>query len=129
MSLPQMAVASSSPRPPCLCSVTCCLDGVPASADTCWHAVQNLAASCRLCTITDRVHHVCHNNAGKISGLDLSTYESSLAGGNSGPGIIPGDPENSSVMFVQLAGGHPGQLADDEIQQLIEWISNGAPER
>lgn len=72
---------------------------------------------------------ICHNNAGKISGLDLSTYESSLAGGNSGPGIIPGDPENSSVMFVQLAGGHPGQLSDDEIQQLIEWISNGAPER
>jgi formate dehydrogenase gamma subunit len=72
---------------------------------------------------------ICHNSAGKIGGLDLSTYESSLAGGNAGPGIIPGDPENSSIIFVQLAGGHPGQLSDDEIQQLIEWISNGAPER
>ncbi len=59
----------------------------------------------------------------------MSTYESSLAGGNSGPAIIPGDPDNSPVITVQLAGGHPGQLSDDEIQQIADWITNGAPER
>ncbi|MGW8249623.1 MAG: c-type cytochrome domain-containing protein, partial [Anaerolineales bacterium] len=72
---------------------------------------------------------ICHNSAGKIGGLDLSTYESALAGGNSGPGIVPGEPQNSQVIIVQQAGGHPGQLGEEEIQQLVEWIENGAPER
>jgi formate dehydrogenase gamma subunit len=72
---------------------------------------------------------ICHNPAGKIGGLDLSTYQSALAGGNLGPGIIPGDPENSQVIIMQAAGGHPGQLSDEELAQLKEWIANGAPER
>jgi cytochrome b subunit of formate dehydrogenase len=72
---------------------------------------------------------ICHNIAGNIGGLDLSRYESSLAGGNSGPGIVPGEPENSQVIIIQQAGSHPGQLSEDEIQQLIDWIENGAPER
>lgn len=72
---------------------------------------------------------ICHNPAGKIGGLDLSTYQSALAGGNLGAGIIPGDPDNSQVVIVQSAGGHPGQLSQGELEQLIEWIAKGAPER
>lgn len=72
---------------------------------------------------------ICHNPAGRIGGLDLSTYQSALAGGNLGAGIIPGDPDNSQVVIIQKAGGHPGQLSEDELQQIIEWISKGAPER
>jgi transposase len=30
---------------------------------------------------------------------------------------------------MQSEGGHPGQLTEAEIQQLIEWVEAGAPER
>jgi cytochrome b subunit of formate dehydrogenase len=70
----------------------------------------------------------CHGQT-KVGGLSLATYEDALAGGNSGPGIVPGDPDDSQVVIIQQQGGHPGQLTDDELQQVIEWIEAGAPER
>jgi hypothetical protein len=63
-----------------------------------------------------------------LGGLNLSSYQSALSGGNSGPGIEPGDPEASQVILKQQAGGHPGQLSVEEIQTLIDWIQAGAPE-
>ncbi len=69
----------------------------------------------------------CHG-ASALGGLDLSTYEQALEGGNSGPAIIPGDSENSLVVTIQEAGGHPGQLTPEELAQVIEWIEAGAPE-
>ena len=62
-----------------------------------------------------------------IGGLDLTTYETAVAGGSSGPGIIPGDPDNSSVIIVQSAGGHNEQLSADELEQVYDWIEAGAP--
>jgi hypothetical protein len=71
----------------------------------------------------------CHNSATKIGGLDLTSYAGALTGGNSGPGVIPSDSENSSVVKVQQAGGHPGQLSPAELEAIIQWIQNGAPEK
>jgi mono/diheme cytochrome c family protein len=70
----------------------------------------------------------CHG-ASALGGLNLSSYDQALAGGNSGPGIVPGDPEDSLVYSRQLPGGHPGQLTDGEITDLLAWINAGAPER
>ncbi len=70
----------------------------------------------------------CHGLT-KVGGLTLATYQDALKGGNSGPGIIPGDPEASFVVQIQQKGGHPGQLSDEELQQVIDWIKAGAPER
>lgn len=70
----------------------------------------------------------CHNNSQALGGLDLTSYESALAGGNSGLVIVPGDPENSQLVIVQSAGDHPGQLSDEELQLTIDWIEAGAPE-
>lgn len=72
---------------------------------------------------------VCHNLATSSGGLDLSTYQAALQGGQSGPGIVPGDPDESQVILVQIAGGHPGQLTGREIESLRAWILNGAPEQ
>ncbi len=69
----------------------------------------------------------CHGMT-QVGGLSLADYESALAGGNSGPGIIPGNPEGSMVVQVQQQGGHPGQLTDEELQEVIDWINAGAPE-
>lgn len=69
----------------------------------------------------------CHGEAA-TAGLNLSTYADALKGGNSGPVIVPGDSDNSLLVIKQLAGGHPGQLAPDEILQIINWINAGANE-
>jgi hypothetical protein len=69
----------------------------------------------------------CHGIT-KVSGLSLATYEEALAGGNSGPGIVPDNPDASMVVQIQQQGNHPGQLTDEELQQVIDWILAGAPE-
>ncbi len=70
----------------------------------------------------------CHG-ATKVGGLSLETYQSALQGGNSGPAIVPGDPDNSLLVQMQSAGKHPGQLTLDELDQVITWIEAGAPEK
>jgi hypothetical protein len=70
----------------------------------------------------------CHSSAAKTGGLDLSAYQAALAGGNSGPALVPGDPDASLLVTVQSTGSHPGQLSLDELDAVIEWIKAGAPE-
>lgn len=70
----------------------------------------------------------CHGLTA-VGGLSLADYQSALKGGKSGPGIVPGDPDSSMIVKIQQAGGHPGQLTADEINQVIEWIKAGAPEK
>ena len=71
----------------------------------------------------------CHNSSSKLGGLDLSDYNLPLLGGTSGPAVIPGDPDNSTIILIQSAGENPGQLSDQELSQVREWIENGAPEK
>jgi cytochrome b subunit of formate dehydrogenase len=70
----------------------------------------------------------CHG-ALAMGSLSLLTYEHALSGGVSQPGWTSGDSEASLLVQVQLQGGHPGQLNDEELVILIEWIERGAPER
>jgi len=70
----------------------------------------------------------CHGTT-SVGGLSLATYQDALTGGVSGPSIIPGDPDNSTLVQKQAAGSHPGQLTLDELNQVIDWIIAGAPER
>jgi hypothetical protein len=67
----------------------------------------------------------CH---GGTAGLDYSSYASTLAGGDSGPVIVPGDPDNSLIL-QKLSRGHAGGLSDVELEILMQWIAAGAPER
>jgi len=70
----------------------------------------------------------CHGVTA-VGGLSLATYEKALQGGVDGPAIVPGDPDASVLVQVQRAGGHPGQLTDAELEQVIEWIAAGAPKQ
>jgi cytochrome b subunit of formate dehydrogenase len=70
----------------------------------------------------------CHNSTGKLGGLDLTSYQAALDGGDTGPAIIPGDTEASQVVVIQSAGGHPGQFSFNELDIIIQWIEAGAPE-
>lgn len=71
----------------------------------------------------------CHNDSSKLAGLDLTSYQTALTGGNSGPAFVAGDPDNSPIIIRQEAGNHPGQLTSEELDLLREWISAGAPEQ
>lgn len=71
----------------------------------------------------------CHGPNG-IQGLNLTSYASALAGGDSGPAILPGDSLNS--LLVQKQTGeqpHFGQLTPEELELVMQWIEDGAAEK
>jgi len=71
----------------------------------------------------------CHGDDG-IQGLNLTTYQTALAGGISGPAIVPGDPDSSLVVQKQSADKpHFSQLTPQELDRVIQWIEAGAPEK
>lgn len=70
----------------------------------------------------------CHGFT-TVGGLSLASYELALEGGFNGPALVPRDPEASLLVVVQAAGGHPGQLTPEELDDVIAWIEAGAPER
>ncbi len=70
----------------------------------------------------------CHNSNTALGGLDLSNYEAAMAGGDSGPAIVPGESHTSLLVSYQASGGHPGQFSPDELEQIVHWIELGAPE-
>ena len=74
----------------------------------------------------------CHGSA-KMSGLDLQTRESILAGGKRGPAVIPG---KSAESILYKAVAHQGDLqmppgknalAAEQLQIIRQWIDSGAP--
>jgi mono/diheme cytochrome c family protein len=70
----------------------------------------------------------CHGESG-VQGLNLTTYQGALAGSENGPVIVPGDPEGSLLVQKQSAAEpHFGQLSDEELELVIQWIGDGAPE-
>jgi len=70
----------------------------------------------------------CHGEAAS-GGLNVNTYETLLAGGQTGPGITPEDLEASEVYVRQtMDTPHYFQLTDEELSLLEEWILAGAPE-
>jgi hypothetical protein len=80
----------------------------------------------------------CHSllNPKKIKGgLTLDTRDGLLKGGDSGPVIVPGDPEKSllikAVRYADETLQMPPKnkkLSDDKITYLVEWIKMGAPD-
>lgn len=70
---------------------------------------------------------VCHG-ATALGELSVQSYQDVLTGGMSGPAVVPGDPDGSILVQVQSEGNHAGQLTIDELQGIIDWILEGAPE-
>jgi mono/diheme cytochrome c family protein len=77
---------------------------------------------------------ICHGGGkAKRSGLDLSTREGLLRGGDNGPAVIPGNAQASSLfkrVRHELQPGMPFQgkkLSEEVIARIAEWINAGAP--
>ena len=74
----------------------------------------------------------CHGPKKQKAGLRLDSREALLNGGDTGPAMVPGHPEQSLLVKAINYKDEPqmppkGQLAPDEIAALTNWIKQGAP--
>jgi hypothetical protein len=78
----------------------------------------------------------CHGPESKppAGGLRLDTRDGVRKGGDSGPALVPGDPEHS-LLIEAISYKNPdfkmppsGKLKDGQIADLTEWIKMGAPD-
>ena len=103
-------------------------DSTPASASTGFSEV--FSALERKCTF-------CHNLQNPKGGLDLSSFESIMKGGNSGSIVVVGKPEES-LIFTTLNGA-VGEISkmplnippmeEADIQLISKWIAAGATDK
>jgi formate dehydrogenase gamma subunit len=71
----------------------------------------------------------CHGSAMALGDLDLSNYQAAMAGGASGPAIVPAEAHTSLLISRQAGGNHPGQFSTEELELVIHWIELGALEK
>ncbi len=73
----------------------------------------------------------CHDAEKHKGGLRLDSGVAILAGGDSGPALVPGNPKESlliqAIKYESLEMPPTGKLADREIETLTEWVRIGAP--
>ena len=71
----------------------------------------------------------CHGASQPQRDLDLTTHESTLQGGKSGPALVPGSPLESLLLEKLNSGAMPlggDRLSDDQIDLVRRWIEDGA---
>src|SRR5689334_20547302 len=68
----------------------------------------------------------CHGSKKQKGSLRLDLPEMALAGGESGPAIVPGKPEQSplveAIKWESLEMPPTGKLSESQIATLTEWI-------
>jgi hypothetical protein len=73
----------------------------------------------------------CHGEDKQKGDLRLDLHEALLAGGESGPAIVPGKPDESllvdAVKYASLEMPPDGKLSESEIEVLTQWVKIGAP--
>jgi hypothetical protein len=66
----------------------------------------------------------CHAEMA-LGGLQLTDYQSLMAGGQSGPVVIAGSPEES-LLVIKMEEEHSAVLSGEDLELLIDWIAAGA---
>ncbi len=75
--------------------------------------------------------YACHTGS-ELGGLRVDSLDGLLKGGNSGPAIVPGKPDDSLLIRAvrqtdaRLKMPVGGRLKDQDIADLATWIQNGA---
>lgn len=73
----------------------------------------------------------CHGPKKQEGGLRLNNRSGALTGGDNGPVISPGNPQESLLIRAvgyqsDLKMPPDGKLADEDIANLVRWVQNGA---
>jgi hypothetical protein len=77
--------------------------------------------------------HECHGGGKSVeANLRLDSSQGWLVGGDNGPAIVPGKPEESLLILAIRYGGDfemppEGKLPDEAIKLFEQWVSRGAP--
>lgn len=98
------------------------------------------AGDARLALFVDEIYPIfesrclgCHAGSGGAAGLDMTTMDAMLKGGDNGPALIPGDAEESLIAkLIRDEGplermpliGDP--LTPEQIALIEQWIREGA---
>jgi cytochrome c len=76
----------------------------------------------------------CHNDTIRNSEASFAHRSTMLHGGRLGPGVIPGDPENSLIVRAIRRDGRiapmmpPGPpLSNGDVETMVQWAGRGAP--
>jgi len=75
----------------------------------------------------------CHSNKSKaiMGGLRLDSRQAMLTGGDSGHAVVPGKPQDSSlvkaVRWQDFEMPPKGKLSDPQVALLVKWVEMGAP--
>ena len=64
-----------------------------------------------------------------MSGLRLDSHEGLLTGGETGPAVVPGKPDESllvdAISYKTLEMPPKGQLPPEQIAILTKWVESG----
>jgi len=73
----------------------------------------------------------CHSGQGGQGGLDLSTIESAVRGGKTGPALKPGASADSLLVAKIVSGQMPpgGRIEPTQVAAIRDWIDRLAPPR
>ncbi|MCA9141068.1 MAG: DUF1549 domain-containing protein, partial [Planctomycetales bacterium] len=119
------------PSPPIVMLLVACLWG---SLDQRCHADVDFFESQVRPLLVKRCYS-CHAGAKSGGGLSLETLAGWKKGGESGPAIVPGDPDQSLLVDAINYGSlemppadKGGKLPQDEIEILTRWVAIGAPD-
>jgi hypothetical protein len=75
--------------------------------------------------------YACHTDS-RMGGLRLDSADAARKGGNSGPAIVPGNPDGSLLIqavrrtHARIKMPPSGKLSDADIETLAEWVKTGA---
>ena len=114
-----------------LAGLACLLGGVPLIAAPDWPDADVEFFEREVRPILATRCSACHGAANAMSGLRLDSRESVTAGGNRGPAIAAGRPDDSLLIkavrheSIKMPLGE--RLSDAEISALEEWVLRGAP--
>ncbi|HUY90600.1 MAG TPA: PSD1 and planctomycete cytochrome C domain-containing protein [Pirellulales bacterium] len=93
--------------------------------------VSNSFFARRIAPILSERCAACHNNEKRGGGLDLTSREALLKGGDSGPAVVPGKLDESRLL--EMVGGDEPEmpknakpLAAAQLRDLRRWIEEGA---
>lgn len=115
-----------------LCGAVLCVSAVRAAEPAQWDAAQIDWFEKHVRPILATHCLGCHGPQKQMNGLRLDSREALLAGGDSGPALVPGAPDDSLLIQAVRREGDlhmpPDEpLAAEAVAALVEWIRQGAP--
>ena len=127
----RLGAAATSPPLACLLVLACTTLLPGAELPPAWQGAVDFRSAIR--PLLAQRCHACHGEAVAMNGLRLDRKADALAGGHSGPAILPGDSANSRLIHmvagyrVKVLMPPAGQPLDPaEVGLLRAWIDQGA---